>query len=623
MPLVALKALSFAVGAPALLDNVEFELESRERVCLVGRNGEGKTTLLRLIAGEIQPDDGVVQRGSETVVATLPQTFPSAMPTTVWELVAEGLGEIGTVLQKLRTASDPERMPLEAELNRLEGWDGERKIERWCDASGISPALNTSALSGGQLRRALMARALVAEPDVLILDEPTNHLDLPSIQWLETLLDNFGGAVLFTTHDRAFLRRVATRILELDRGSVTSWPGNYENYLRRREERQNAEEKANERLQKFLSEEERWIRQGIKARRTRNEGRVRRLYALREEQRQLRSKQGAAKFGVQEGERSSRRVIEAQNVSFGFDDEMLIRDLSTIVQRGDKVGIVGPNGTGKTTLIKLLLGDLTPSSGDITQGTRLDVAYFDQRREQLDDDARVVDCVADGTDHVEINGESRHVISYLQDFLFTPERVRGPVRVLSGGERNRLLLAKLFAKPANLLVLDEPTNDLDVETLELLEERLAQFGGTLLVVSHDREFLDNVVTNILVFEGNGRVIDYAGGYSDYAERQAQAAPPKSGAKSNSERSANASKANKTPESKKKLSYKETRELAALPEEIESLETEIERLQQALADPKLYQDHPDKVTEHTDALRDAESTLEARYERWAELDEGAA
>lgn len=634
MPLIALRDVSLSLGSPVLLEHLDLALDSGERVCLVGRNGEGKTTLLRVLSGEIAPDDGAIQSAPDFSVATLPQTFPTELPRTVHELVAQGLGPLGDILNRLRTAAPAEQPRLEAEVNRLEGWDGDRQCVRWCDAAGIDPNMETRALSGGQLRRALLARALVPSPRVLILDEPTNHLDLPSIDWLEKMIDGFSngsgdngpGAVIFTTHDRAFLRRIATRIVELDRGQLTSWPGDYANFLRRREERNNAEQKASERFSKLLNEEERWIRKGIMARRTRNEGRVRRLAALRDERKQRRTRTEDAQFTVQAADPSGRRVIAAEEVSFEFEPgSPLVSGFSCIVQRGDKLGVIGPNGVGKTTLIRLLLGELTPDSGSVELGPRLEVAYFDQRREQLNNEARVIDCIGEGSDHVTVNGESRHVISYLQDFLFTPDRVRGPVKVLSGGERNRLLLARLFSRPSNFLVFDEPTNDLDVETLELLEELLIRYKGTIVIVSHDREFLDNVVTSTLVFEGAGKVVEYVGGYSDYIS----ARPDGKLGKSDTSRVATTQTREKPPPQPsrrargQKLSYRERRELEVLPAKIEALEQAVENLQRLLADPELYRKPNQLVAQHTAALKDAEGSLERSYERWAALDASEA
>ena len=619
MPLLTVRNLQFAVGAPALLDDIELTLEPRERVCLVGRNGEGKTTLLRLLSSELTPDEGAVQTAPETKIASMPQGFPAALPDTVYDLVSEGLAELGAILARLRTASDADRAPLEAELNRLEGWDGDRQCQRWCSAVDLAPETPCGSLSGGQLRRALLARALVSEPDLLLLDEPTNHLDLPSITWLEGLLEGFGGTLLFITHDRAFLRRLATRIVELERGRLTSWPGDYANYLRRREARQREEVRSNARFAKRLGEEEQWIRKGILARRTRNEGRVRRLESLREEARQRRSRQATARFKLQAAERAGQVVFDAEEVRFGYGNGLLVDGLECIIQRGDKVGIIGPNGAGKTTLIRLLLGELEPEGGRIRRGTRIEAAYFDQQRQDLEQATTVLDYVGDGADHVTFNGESRHVISYLADFLFTPERARGPVSVLSGGERNRLALARLFARPANLLILDEPTNDLDVETLELLEELLVGYDGTLLVVSHDREFLDNVVTSSLVFESNGRIVEYAGGYSDY--RQTIAAQGPSAAPDVTSRTASArGRKQETPKARTKRGFNEQRELARLPERIEALESEMERLQALLIKPSLYQGAPDQVSDVTASLKDTETELEACYERWAELEQ---
>jgi len=622
MPLLTLGDISLSLGRPALLDRVALEVQPGERVCLLGRNGEGKTTLLRVIAGEIAPDDGVVRLEAGRTAALLPQTFPDALTGTVFDLVAEGLGEPGRLAATLRqTPAGPARGAIEAELSRLEGWDAERRTLRASSEAELDPDLPLGELSGGQLRRALLARARVGAPDLLLLDEPTNHLDLPAIGALENLVLGFTGqggrAVIFTTHDRAFMQRLATRILELDRGHITSWPGDYRNYLRRREERLAAERQAVERHDKLLAEEERWIRQGIQARRTRNEGRVRRLEQLRAEARARRTLAGPARLSVQEAEGSGRRVIEARDLSFGYDAP-IVRGFSCIVQRGEKVGIVGPNGAGKTTLLRLLLGELTPASGIVRRGTRLETVYFDQRREQLDPSATVVDSVGEGKLEVQVNGRPRHVISYLQDFLFSPDRARIPVSALSGGERNRLLLARLFAKPSNLLVLDEPTNDLDLETLELLEALLVDYRGTVLVVSHDRTFLDSVATSILAFEEDGRVVEHVGGYGDLARAQArqralkpigQRSPEPAGDRERKQRA----------KVRRKLGYREQRELEALPERVQTLEDTVARLQSTLADPETYRNAPERVPEHTSALEAAESDLAATYKRWEALE----
>lgn len=611
--------LQHALGAPSLFEGINLRLEPAERVCLVGRNGEGKTTLLRILSGEVQADDGSVYIAPETRVASMPQGFPDRLPRTVYDLIAEGLGKVGTVLTALQEASGSERDTLEATLNELEGWDGDRLCRRWCATARLEPQATCVSLSGGQLRRALLARALVATPDLVLLDEPTNHLDLPSINWLEGLLEAFTGTVLFVTHDRAFLRRLATRIVELERGQLTSWPGDYANYLRRRDERQNEEAKSRARFEKVLKEEEKWIRKGILARRTRNEGRVRRLEALRSEARQRRARQADAQFEVQTSLPSGKLVLEADGVCFAYGDgPPIVVGLDCIIQRGDKLGILGPNGAGKTTLVRLLLGELSPTKGILKRGTRMDIAYFDQQRRQLDDSATVAGFVGDGADHVTFNGANRHVISYLADFLFTPDRARSPVSVLSGGERNRLSLARLFARPANLLVLDEPTNDLDVETLELLEDILVGYDGTLLIVSHDREFLDNVVTTSLIFEGEGKVTEYPGGYSEYQNSKAHA-DTQSIEKTSAQRPPPGTRSGQRGQAKTKLSYKESRELAALPQKIEDLEAEIERLQMSLNDPALYQQSPQRIPDLSASLRDREMTLEAFYTRWTELE----
>jgi len=628
MPVLTLRNLHLSYGVP-LLDGVDLAVERGERVCVLGRNGEGKSTLLRVIAGETVPDDGAVVVPQGTRVAALPQDVPRDLGGSLFDVVAEGLGEVAELVKayhaaSLRVAESADEAALatladaQHALEAAGGWQLEQRTERILSEIGLDPDLDFASLSGGQKRRALLARALAAGPDILLLDEPTNHLDIASIRWLEDFLASFPGTLVFITHDRAFLRRLATRIVELDRGRLTDWPGDYDNYLRRREERDHAEAVASERFDKKLAQEEVWIRQGIKARRTRNEGRVRALKALREERRQRRDRQGQARILVQEAERSGRLVIEAENVSYAWEGRPIVRDFSTTILRGDRVGLIGPNGAGKTTLLNLLLGRLAPDSGRVRLGTRLEVAYFDQMRGALREDRSVQDNVADGSDKVVLDGKPRHVISYLQDFLFTPDRCRQPVQALSGGERNRLLLARLFARPSNLLVLDEPTNDLDVETLELLEERLMAYQGTILLVSHDREFLDNVVGSTLVFEGGGRVGEFVGGYSDWERqvtprevaaqpRPAATAPPVAAA-GGAPRKAQA-----------KLSYKDQRELDQLPERIESLEAELAARQAALADPALYREDGAKVAAAKAALASIEEMLATAYARWDELE----
>ena len=534
MPLISLQAITLSYGLPPLLDGIDLSIERGERICLIGRNGTGKSTLLKVISGEVQADGGERRVPQGVVIARLTQELPKEAVGCVFDVVAGGLGTLGALIQEWfdlshhliggDEAASLERLSrVQHELEAAGGWDLEQRVERVISRLGLDPTAAFAALSGGLQRRVLLARALVMEPDLLLLDEPTNHLDIASIDWLEGFLLDYPGAILFVTHDRSFLRRLATRILELDRGALTDWPGDYDNYLRRREERQNAEAQAFARFDRKLSDEEVWIRQGIKARRTRNEGRVRALKSLREERRARREQGGTARIRLDEAERSGRLVVEALGVDYTWGDKPVIKGLDTLILRGDKIGIIGPNGAGKSTLLKLLLGEIAPQAGEIRRGTNLQVAYFDQLRAQLDETRSVQDNVAGGSDQVEVGGQSRHVLSYLKDFLFSPERARQPVCALSGGERNRLLLAKLFTRPANLLVLDEPTNDLDAETLELLEELLLDFQGTILLVSHDRALLDNVVTGTLVLEGEGRVRDYVGGYSDWLRQRDAAA----------------------------------------------------------------------------------------------------
>jgi ATP-binding cassette subfamily F protein uup len=514
----------------------------------------------------------------------------------------------GDVSQQLQRLSQ-----VQQQLEAANGWQTEQQVERVISRLSLDADEPFSALSGGLKRRVLLARALVQGPDLLLLDEPTNHLDIEAIDWLEGFLLDYPGALLFVTHDRMFLRRLATRIIELDRGRITDWPGDYDNFLRRKEELLNAEAMANDRFDKKLAQEEVWIRQGIKARRTRNEGRVRALQAMREECARRRQQTGQVRMSLQDGERSGKLVVEAVDLDYAWDGRPVIKGFSTTIMRGDRIGIIGPNGSGKTTLLNLLLGRLQPDAGEVRLGTRLEVAYFDQMRAALDEERTVMDNVADGSDKVEVNGQSRHVISYLQDFLFSPDRVRQPVKALSGGERNRLLLARLFTRPANVLVMDEPTNDLDMETLELLEELLLQYQGTLLLVSHDRVFLDNVVTSTLVFEGEGRIGEYVGGYGDWLRQRKP-----------DEAAAVRVKRDESPKTKqksraRKLSYKDQRELDALPLRIEQLEAEVEQAQAALADPALYQDGGESVIGLKRALEAVSAELEAAYERWETLE----
>ncbi len=628
MSLISLQAITLSYGLPPLLDGVDLSIERGERICLIGRNGTGKSTLLKVISGEVPADGGERRVPQGVVIARLTQELPKEAEGCVFDVVAGGLGTLGALIQEWfdlshhLTGGDEagglERLSrVQHDLEAAGGWDLEQRVERVVSRLGLDPTAAFAALSGGLQRRVLLARALVMEPDLLLLDEPTNHLDIASIDWLEAFLLDYPGAVLFVTHDRSFLRRLATRILELDRGALTDWPGDYDNYLRRREERQNAEALANARFDRKLSDEEVWIRQGIKARRTRNEGRVRALKSLREERRARREQGGTARIRLDEAERSGRLVVEALGVDYAWDAKPVIKGLDTLILRGDKIGIVGPNGAGKSTLLKLLLGELAPQAGEIRRGTNLQVAYFDQLRAQLDETRSVQDNVAGGSDQVDVGGQSRHVLSYLKDFLFSPERARQPVCALSGGERNRLLLAKLFTRPANLLVLDEPTNDLDAETLELLEELLLDFQGTILLVSHDRALLDNVVTGTLVLEGEGRVQDYVGGYTDWL-RQRDAAAALTAAPIQTQAPAQAK-----PQARKaapvKLSFKEERELAVLPGRIEAMETEQGQLHARLADPGLYQQGGDAVTAIQTRLAALEAELAEVYARWESLE----
>jgi len=680
MPLIDLQGITLSYGLPPLFDDLSLTLDKGERACLVGRNGAGKSTLLGVIAGEIQPDSGVVRRLDGIRIAGLAQEVPAEAVGSVFDQVAGGLGDladlvrryhslvqrigspgspgrtghrlhdrsVGAPQQSLDVRGDagslaPERRraagsdpPLLDELaevqHRLEagaGWEIEQRTGRILSRLRLDPDADFASLSGGLKRRVLLARALVQEPDLLLLDEPTNHLDIEAIEWLEAFLPEFPGALLFVTHDRVFQRRLATRILELDRGKLTDWPGDYANYLRRREERLHAEALANARFDRKLSEEEVWIRQGIKARRTRNEGRVRALEAMREDRRGRREQTGKARIRLTEAERSGALVVEAAGVTYSWGGEPVIRDLDALILRGDKVGIIGPNGVGKSTLLKLLLGELTPASGQIRLGTNLAVAYYDQMRESLAPEKSVQDNLAGGSDVVVVEGRSKHVLSYLKDFLFTAERARQPVKALSGGERNRLLLARLFAAPANLLVMDEPTNDLDAETLELLEDLLVGFGGTLLLVSHDRALLDAVVTNTLVFEGGGRVREYVGGYEDWlrqrpspvkpAETSARRAPATPAPTAKAKETTNKPDGRASTRAVAKLSYKEQRELEALPAKIESLEAEQEALHARMADPAFYQQAGSAVAEARERLAAVDGELEQAYGRWEALE----
>jgi ATP-binding cassette subfamily F protein uup len=600
MPLVTLDRVSMAYGHLPLLDEVAMQIDARERVSVIGRNGTGKSTLLKIISGEIPADSGTLWRQPSIRIARLEQDVPLSAHRTVFDVVAEG-----------------HTHHLEAD----EAWLREHHVELILSRLDLPAESIVDTLSGGWRRRVLLARALVGQPDLLLLDEPTNHLDIDAIQWLETFLAEYEGAVMFVTHDRAFLQRLATRIVELDRGKLTSWPGNYATYLRRKEEALANEQVLADKFDKKLAEEEVWVRQGIKARRTRNEGRVKALEAMRVERAARREQMGNVRMQVEQAEQSGKLVFEAKGISKGFAGTPVVREFSTRVIRGDRIGLIGPNGAGKTTLLRMLLGELQPDTGEIRLGANVQIAYYDQQREQLDPDRTVFDTVGEGNDTVTSNGRTRHVHAYLRDFLFSDERARSPVKALSGGERNRLLLARLFTRPANVLVLDEPTNDLDIETLELLEEQLVEWPGTLLLVSHDRAFLDNVVTSTFVFEGDGRVQEFVGGYEDWvrqklADKTAEAkkarvaaAPP----------ATDKPKTTKIVARPKKLSYKEQRELDELPAAIDALESEQRALAERVAAPDFYKESAEAIKTSLARVDALPRELAKVYARWAELD----
>ncbi|GAA0718641.1 ATP-binding cassette domain-containing protein [Dokdonella soli] len=628
MSLVNLVNLDYSVGGPLLLENVDLAIERNERVCVVGRNGAGKSTLLKLIAGEIRPDDGEVRMQTGVRVAKLAQEVPRDVDGSVFDVVAGALGDLGALLAEFHRLTHHLDVPgnaeamakVQARIDAGHGWNLDQRVTQVLTRLDLPDDAEFSALSGGMKRRVLLARALVLDPDVLLLDEPTNHLDIEAIAWLEQLLLDFAGSVVFVTHDRRFLRALATRIVEIDRGQVTSWPGDYENYLRRREERLHAEAQERALFDKKLAQEEVWIRQGIKARRTRNEGRVRALQAMRRERAQRRELGGTAKLQVGTAAGSGRRVIDVDAIRFGFGERLIVDGLTTTIQRGDRVGLIGANGSGKTTLLKLLLGELAPQAGEVRLGTNLEIAYFDQHRAHLREDLSALDNVSEGAEFIQINGARKHALGYLQDFLFSPERARAPITALSGGERNRLLLAKLFAKPSNLLVMDEPTNDLDVETLELLEELLAAYPGTLLLVSHDREFLDNVVTSTLALEGEGRVGEYVGGYSDWQRQAPPAAATRKPERAAADTPIGAVASAPAP-MKRKLSYKDARELDELPQRIEALETRIADLGTRMQEPAFYQQDSAAIIVSNNELAALQAELDAAYLRWQELDAG--
>ena len=631
MAYITLRDVHLAFGGPALLDGANFNLERGERVCLIGRNGEGKSTLLKLIEGSLLPDSGEVSIQNGLTVSMLAQDVPMDSGK-VADIVADGAGEAASVLKEYHEASDAcvlgdmdacDRMGmLQHKLDQLDGWALENKVNTILGKMGLDPNADLADLSGGRKRRVLLARALLTQPDVLLLDEPTNHLDVESIEWLEKfLLDQNNLTLLFISHDRSFVDSIATRIVELDRGILRGYEGNYSRYLELKAQQMEAEEKQNALFDKKLAEEEAWIRQGIKARRTRNEGRVRALKALREESKARRFQQGKVSMATQEANRSGKLVFEIENLSVSYDSKPLIKDFSAIVLRGDRIGLVGDNGVGKTTLIKAILGEIQ-HGGSVKTGTQLEVAYFDQLRNALDLEKTVMANVSEGADFVDVNGNRRHIYSYLQDFLFSPERARTPVKALSGGERNRILLAKLLLKPSNLIVMDEPTNDLDMVTLELLEEMLSEYKGTLLLISHDRAFMDNVVTSTWVFDGKGNIDEYIGGYQDYLEQRPdqKVVDQKSDVKKAQAKAEAAALAAATPTPKKvKLSYKDQRELEQLPAEIEKLEAEQTELSEKLADGSWFVSDANAATLASQRLAEIDELLLEKLERWDVLE----
>ena len=629
MPLLKLDDIHLQYGTQVLLDGVNIKITKHTKLGLLGRNGTGKTTLLKVLADEIHADSGERWVRPGVRIARLQQTLPDADDMTVYEAVAAGLAETGKILSQyhqLLQAGENTDMDKLAEvqhqLEAADGWMLQQRVETTISQLQLPSESRMAELSGGWRRRVALAQALVSAPDILLLDEPTNHLDIPAINWLEEQLRNFPGAIILITHDRRFLQNVANSIAELDRGHLTQWQGDYQGFLRHREQQLLSEERANDLFDKKLAEEEVWIRQGIKARRTRNEGRVRALESLREERSNRREQMGSAKFSVEGASKSGKIVAELEHVSQSFGDQCVLDDFSTIIQRGDRIGIVGANGAGKSTLVKVLLGLLEPDAGSVKLGTKLEIAYSDQLREQLDPEKNLIDNICGGQDFIEINGKKRHAISYLGDFLFSPQRVRTPVKALSGGEQNRAILARLFSKPANLLVLDEPTNDLDIETLELLEEILITFEGTVLLVSHDRDFMDKVITNLLVLEGNGVVSEHAGSYSDWQRRGgnlSELSDPKGIGSTGKKAQKQNSTATDTKAPKKKLSYKDQRELDALPLRIDELETEQKSLEETIASPDFYGSEHGKVEATLERLRVVQLDLEAVFERWTELE----
>ncbi|MDH5517874.1 MAG: ATP-binding cassette domain-containing protein [Gammaproteobacteria bacterium] len=628
MALIRLRDISFHMGEHKLLDKVSFSVEKGERICLIGRNGAGKSSLFRVIEGKMISDDGIIERSQDLSVASLAQEPSGSEDGSVFDVIAQGLGEAGKLIAQYHDVSHQmaenysdklmtEMDRLQQKIETIDGWKLEQKVSAVITKMQLDPDVMFPSLSGGMKRRVMLAAALVTEPDLLLLDEPTNHLDIEAIKWLEDFLIDQKISLLFITHDRSFLKKLATKIIELDRGILTEWPGNYETYLLRKQEALEEEERHNALFDKKLAQEEVWIRQGIKARRTRNEGRVRALKELRNQRQARVEKQGSVSMQAQGGDRSGKQVVELTDVSFAYGDKKIVDHFSTLLLSGDKVGVIGANGAGKTTFLKILLGQLAPDSGDVKLGTNLQIIYFDQLRSQLEDDKTVIDNLAEGRESVEINGAQKHVIGYLGDFLFAPDRARSPVRMLSGGEKNRLLLAKLFLKPSNVMVLDEPTNDLDLETLDLLEELIANYKGTLILVSHDRDFIDKVVTSTIVMEGNGVLNEFIGGYDDWLRQRATLETAnKTAAKKTAEKTTAPAAAAKA----KKLSYKDKLALEKLPQLIEQLETSIEAMQGRMSAPDYFKCDAAAMASDKTELAKLEQELSQAYQQWESLED---
>jgi ATP-binding cassette subfamily F protein uup len=625
MSLLRFDDIGLEFGDQLILRDAELAIEPGERICLIGRNGAGKSTTLKLIMGTLEPDRGEIVAKDDLIVSQLEQNLPEAMDLPVIDVVRSGLTQVEALLKEYERRSKLELdkhglrdlEALHAKIDAHDGWHLEQRVETTITELSLPFDKKMNELSGGWRRRVALAKALVQKPDLLLLDEPTNHLDIATIKWLEDRVYKYPGSVLFITHDRAFLQRLATRIVEIDRGRLTSWPGDYHNFLRRKEKSLEDEAVADDKFDKKLAEEEAWIRQGIKARRTRNEGRVRALQAMREEREERVAKEGKARIHIEEAEQSGRKVIRARNISYSYGDEKVISNFDIKIMRGDRIGLIGNNGVGKTTLLRLLLGELEPQTGTLKVGTGLEVGYFDQLRQTLDLEKSVAYNVGEGRTYINLNGKDRHVVGYLKGFLFSPERAMTPVKSLSGGERNRVILAKLFTRPANLLVLDEPTNDLDIETLEVLEQKLCEYTGTLIVVSHDREFLDNVVTSTIVFEQDGKVQEYVGGYSDWLRRGHELAVTDNPYEA--ERRKREALERRRNRKATKLSYKDQRELDSLPAEIAQIEAAIAALQAAIAAPDFYAQDAELVQHELHTLSETEKLLEQRIERWGELE----